>query len=92
MVWRKEFPFRWYTYMYIATTWPISKSQKSYIEDTSDNAKVSHKSLLKYTKNKKGIEWVCGAYENFYEDNSPISKPPRILSLRWLDRAFIDFA
>ena len=43
-------------------------------------------------QNKTGIEWVCGAYENFYEDNPPISKPPRILSLRWLDRAFIDFA
>ena len=43
-------------------------------------------------QNEKGIEWVCGAYENFYEDNPPISKPPRILSLRWLDRAFIDFA
>ena len=43
-------------------------------------------------QNKTGIEWVCGAYENFCEDNPPISKPPRILSLRWLDRAFIDFA
>ena len=43
-------------------------------------------------QNKTGIEWVCGAYGNFYEDNPPISKPPRILSLRWLDRAFIDFA
>ena len=35
-------------------------------------------------QNKTGIEWVCGAYENFCEDNPPISKPPRILSLRWL--------
>ena len=43
-------------------------------------------------QNKTGIEWVCGAYENFCEDNPPISKPPRILSLMWLDRAFIDFA
>ena len=73
--------------MYIATTWPISKSQKSYIEDTSENAKKKNRTFLvsidvtslysSTPQNKKGIEWVCGAYENFYEDNPPISKPSR---------------
>ena len=68
--------------MYIATTWPISKSQNSYIEDTSDNAKVKNRTFLvsidvtslysSTQENKKGIEWVCGAYENLYEDNPPI--------------------
>ena len=66
---------------------PISKIQKSYLQDTTDfinvieNTKVKKRTFLVsmdvtslYTNipQNEGIEIVCKAYENFYKDNPPI--------------------
>ena len=66
---------------------PISKSQRSYLKDTTDfinyieSTKVKNRTFLVsmdvtslYTNipQNEGIDTVCKAYDNFYKDNPPI--------------------
>ena len=66
---------------------PISKTQKSYLKDTTDFINFTEKTKVKkrtflvsmdvtslYTNipENEGIEVVCKTYENFYKDNPPI--------------------
>ena len=66
---------------------PISKSQKSYLKDTTDFINFIEKTKVKkrtflvsmdvaslYTNipQEEGIDIVCTAYDNFHKNNSPI--------------------
>ena len=87
---RKEFPFCWYKYMYIATTnikitevrhWKyypfIYFIEKAKVKNRTFLVSTDVTSLCSNTPPNEGIEWVCRAYKNFYEDNRPIPKPSR---------------
>ena len=87
---RKEFPFCWYKYMYIATTnikitevrhWKyypfIYFIEKAKVKNRTFLVSMDVTSLYSNKPQNEGIEWVCRAYKNFYDDNPPIPKPSR---------------